>query len=59
MNKKRTKQYSHHLEGAAWRLDEPELSNVAFGEVVDGGTAVASLHQTDRLCCKGMRKISV
>lgn len=48
-------QYSHHLEGAAWRLDEPELSNVAFRNIIDGYTAVASLHQTDRFCCKDMR----
>lgn len=44
------KQYSHHLEGAVGRVDEPELSDVASWEAVDRGTTVASLHQADRLC---------
>lgn len=43
-------QLGDHLEGAAWGLDEPELSNVAFRNIIDGYTAVASLHQADRFC---------
>lgn len=43
------KQYSHHLEGAVGRVDEPKLSNVASWDVVDCWTTVASLHQADGL----------
>lgn len=47
---RRRVQYSHHLEGAVWSVDEPQLSDESSWEVTDCRTTVASLHQADGFC---------
>lgn len=43
-------QLGNDLEGAVWRADEAELSDVGSWEVADRGATVASFHETDGLC---------
>lgn len=42
--------HSHHLEGAVWSVDEPQLSDIIPWEVTDCRTTVASFHQADGFC---------